>query len=106
MRSMLFVPADSERKLARGLESGADALILDLEDSVVVSNHPTARRLARDFLEAHGPEGSAPFLVRWIESGHQALVFPGPDAVIVTAAEQSERDRATGRSNLISGHPG
>jgi Domain of unknown function (DUF1918) len=57
-------------------------------------------------LEAHGPEGSAPFLVRWIESGHQALVFPGPDAVIVTAAEQSERDRATGRSNLISGHPG
>src|SRR5438105_396703 len=32
MRSMLFVPADSERKLARGLDSGADALILDLED--------------------------------------------------------------------------
>ena len=30
MRSLLFVPADSERKLARGLESGADALILDL----------------------------------------------------------------------------
>ena len=56
MRSMLFVPADSERKLARGLESGADALILDLEDSVAASNHPTARRLARDFLEAHGPD--------------------------------------------------
>ena len=34
MRSLLFVPADSDRKLARGLESGADALILDLEDSV------------------------------------------------------------------------
>src|SRR5204863_1072834 len=54
MRSMLFVPADSERKLARGLESGADALILDLEDSVTASNRPTARRLAREFLEAHG----------------------------------------------------
>ena len=56
MRSMLFVPADSERKLARGLESGADALILDLEDSVAASNRPTARKLAREFLVAHGPD--------------------------------------------------
>src|ERR1044071_749316 len=56
MRSLLFVPADSERKLARGLESGADALILDLEDSVAASNRPTARRLAREFLAAHGPD--------------------------------------------------
>jgi citrate lyase subunit beta / citryl-CoA lyase len=56
MRSLLFVPADSERKLARGLESGADALILDLEDSVAAPNRPTARKLAREFLEAHGPQ--------------------------------------------------
>ena len=56
MRSLLFVPADSERKLARGLDSGADALILDLEDSVAAANRPTARKLARQFLEAHGPE--------------------------------------------------
>ncbi|HYM73768.1 MAG TPA: CoA ester lyase [Stellaceae bacterium] len=56
IRSFLFVPADSERKLARGLESGADALILDLEDSVAAANRPTARRLAREFLDAHGPE--------------------------------------------------
>ena len=56
MRSMLFVPADSERKLAKGLESGADALILDLEDSVAAANRPTARRLAREFLEANGSD--------------------------------------------------
>ena len=56
MRSLLFVPADSDRKLARGLESGADALILDLEDSVAAPNRPTARKLAREFLEAYGPE--------------------------------------------------
>jgi citrate lyase subunit beta/citryl-CoA lyase len=55
MRSLLFVPADSERKLARGLESGADALILDLEDSVAAAR-PIARKLARQFLEAHGPD--------------------------------------------------
>jgi len=52
MRSLLFVPADSERKLARAPRSGADALILDLEDSVVPANRPLARRQARDFLNA------------------------------------------------------
>ena len=51
IRSFLFVPADSERKLARGPQSGADALILDLEDSVVPANRPAARRLARAFLD-------------------------------------------------------
>ena len=52
IRSYLFVPADSERKLSRGPQSGADALILDLEDSVVPANRPAARKLARAFLEA------------------------------------------------------
>jgi len=56
MRSLLFVPADSERKLTRGPQSGADALILDLEDSVVPANRALARSQARDFL---GSTGSA-----------------------------------------------
>src|SRR5438105_8151328 len=56
MRSLLFVPADSERKLARGLESGADALILDLEDSVAAANRGVARTQAGEFLAAHGPD--------------------------------------------------
>src|SRR5215211_6745589 len=63
MRSLLFVPANSERKLARGLESGADALILDLEDSVAAANRPTARKLAREFLAAHG-SASGPGRIR------------------------------------------
>jgi citrate lyase subunit beta/citryl-CoA lyase len=54
MRSFLFVPADSERKLARGPQSGADALILDLEDSVAPANRPAARVLAREFLDSTG----------------------------------------------------
>jgi citrate lyase subunit beta / citryl-CoA lyase len=56
MRSLLFVPADSERKLARGLDSGADALIIDLEDSVAAVNRGVARKQARAFLEAHATE--------------------------------------------------
>ena len=54
MRSLLFVPADSERKLDRSRQSGADALILDLEDSVVPANRPAARRQARIFLASNG----------------------------------------------------
>ena len=49
-RSFLFVPADSEKKLANARKSKADALILDLEDSVQQDARPGARRLARDFL--------------------------------------------------------
>ncbi len=64
-RSFLFVPADSERKLAKGLESGADALILDLEDSVggrrrrAISRDSVSaanRPAARKFLDTHGPD--------------------------------------------------
>ena len=54
MRSLLFVPADSERKLDRSRQSGADALILDLEDSVVPANRPVARQQARAFLASNG----------------------------------------------------
>ena len=62
IRSYLFVPADSERKLARGLDSGADALILDLEDSVAAANRPIARRLAREFLETHSSDRIARYV--------------------------------------------
>jgi citrate lyase subunit beta / citryl-CoA lyase len=57
MRSLLFVPADSERKLDRSRQSGADALILDLEDSVVPANRPVARRQARRFLASSRSAG-------------------------------------------------
>lgn len=55
-RSLLFVPADSEKKLAKAAASGADALIIDLEDSVAPRERPRARAIARAFLEdRHGP---------------------------------------------------
>jgi citrate lyase subunit beta/citryl-CoA lyase len=57
MRSLLFVPADSERKLDRSRQSGADALILDLEDSVIPAHRPAARHQARTFLASSGSAG-------------------------------------------------
>jgi len=50
MRSLLFVPADSERKLAKAAGVGADALIIDLEDSVLLERKPLARALASQYL--------------------------------------------------------
>lgn len=50
-RSFLFVPADSERKLAKASGAGADALILDLEDSVAAAARAAARANAADYLK-------------------------------------------------------
>lgn len=50
LRSMLFVPADSERKLAKAQAVPADALILDLEDSVDAARKEAARGSAAEFL--------------------------------------------------------
>lgn len=56
LRSLLFVPADSEKKLAKAKSSPADALILDLEDAVAASNRPKARELAIEFLKDKHPQ--------------------------------------------------
>jgi hypothetical protein len=35
-----------------------------------------------EVLEVHGTDGGPPFLVRWSDTGHESLVFPGPDATV------------------------
>ena len=52
IRSLLFVPADSEKKIAKALTGSADALILDLEDSVAPERKGAARALCRETLSA------------------------------------------------------
>lgn len=64
LRSMLFVPADSERKLAKGLASPADALILDLEDAVAPPNKVKARGMAVDFIGQHASQLATQLYVR------------------------------------------
>ena len=53
MRSLLFVPGDSERKLVKAESAGADGLVLDLEDSVAADRLEMARRMVRDYLQSH-----------------------------------------------------
>jgi citrate lyase subunit beta/citryl-CoA lyase len=95
MRSLLFVPGDSRRKLAKGLDSGADALIVDLEDSVAADRKAEARRTALAFLnEAHGAAKRPYLLVRvnaldtgLIDADLDAVVGGRPDAILLPKAE-------------------
>ena len=57
MRSFLFVPGDSERKLAKGPSSGPDALILDLEDSVASDRKKLASEMVQAYLKSADRKG-------------------------------------------------
>lgn len=57
MRSLLFVPGDSEKKLIKGYGSRTDVLIVDLEDSVSAENKEAARLTAAEFIAAHKGDG-------------------------------------------------
>ena len=63
MRSWLFAPGDSERKMTKAMESSADIALFDLEDAVTPENKPLARQIVHDFLEANA-EGRARLWVR------------------------------------------
>lgn len=63
MRSWLFVPGDSERKIHKALASDADVVILDLEDSVSLSNKHTARDIVAEIL-TNRPDTAAQVYVR------------------------------------------
>jgi HpcH/HpaI aldolase/citrate lyase family len=52
MRSLLFAPADSDRKLEKAFASGTDAVIIDFEDSVALESKPLARARAAQFLKS------------------------------------------------------
>lgn len=91
MRSMLFVPADSERKMARSLSSPADALILDLEDSVAAERRPVAREMTAAFIaDARAKGAKAELWVRinpldgpdW-EADLVGVMAAGPAGVIL-----------------------
>jgi citrate lyase subunit beta/citryl-CoA lyase len=95
MRSLLFVPGDSESKLDKALKTGADALIVDLEDSVASSRKAAARATARTFLDRASPIAERPQLLVRVNGLDTGLtdddldaVLPGkPDAIMLPKAQ-------------------
>lgn len=89
IRSWMFVPGDSEKKLEKGLTNPADALILDLEDSVSDDRQEIAREMVRDFLKSH-PDRSQQLWVRInpldndLSLPDLTAVMPGaPDGIVL-----------------------
>jgi citrate lyase subunit beta/citryl-CoA lyase len=92
MRSLLFVPGDSDKKLDKGLTSGADALIVDLEDSVSADRKAAARAITLAFLHAPRREGLKLLVrVNALDTGLtdddlDAVVSGRPDAIMLPKA--------------------
>jgi len=96
MRSYLFVPGDSERKLEKSRSSGADCLLIDLEDSVALSQKAVARGMARDFLLQHATGNRDQGLVVRVnplssgltEDDLGAIIAARPDGVLLPKSER------------------
>ena len=93
-RSLLFVPGNDERKQQKALGSGADVLLIDLEDSVAPAAKAAARTITAAFLAAHAADSDRPKLyvrVNDLESGLTrddlaAIMPPRPDGIMLPKA--------------------
>jgi len=59
---------------------------------LVKSRSDTTRSRQGEIIAVTSPQGSPPYRVRWLDDGRETLVFPGPDSVVVSAAEQRRLD--------------
>jgi citrate lyase subunit beta/citryl-CoA lyase len=89
LRSLLFVPGDSERKFARASACGADALILDLEDSIALPQKPAARAHVAGLIDPDLKRRWVFFVrINALDTGLAlddlaAVVKPGLDALLI-----------------------
>lgn len=95
MRSLLFVPADGGTKLDKAMASGADAVIIDLEDSITPERKANARQACLEYLKANNAKAGRPKLlvrVNGLDTGMtdadlDVIVAGKPDAVVFPKAE-------------------
>ena len=93
MRSLLFVPGDSGRKLEKAFSAGADVVIVDLEDSVAPANKALARQSAANFIAGRPAGGSLVYVrvndltTEHLDADIAALVAARPDGVMLPKAQ-------------------
>lgn len=92
MRSWLFAPGDSERKMTKASDSAADIVLLDLEDSVSPENKPAARTAVADFLKTREDKHRIwvrvnPLLSGEIEADLDAIMGAAPGGLFLPKAE-------------------
>lgn len=98
MRSLLFVPGDSPRKLEKALGSGADGLIIDLEDSVALAGKEEARRVTAGFLKeaSSAPSGTRPSLFVRVNGLTTGLINADLDGIMPAAPDGIVLPKAVG----------
>lgn len=92
LRSLLFVPGDRPERMEKALRTGADALILDLEDSVTAEKKPQAREAVHAFLKSAGREVALFVRINPLDSGLadddlDAVASARPDGIMLPKAE-------------------
>ena len=112
-RSFLFVPADSQRKLSKAPDAGADALILDLEDAVAASARPAARLQAADFARDRNDtwvrinpiytDDAALDLAAIMPAGPSGIVLPKPRQVADVLQLAAQLDALEAEHGLEAG---
>ena len=100
MRSLLFVPGDSARKFDKALGCGADALIIDLEDSIAPERKVDARRTAVEFLQHGTAMAQRPRLFVRVNGLDTGLIDGDLDAVIAGKPEGILLPKAEGGASI------
>ncbi|MFZ0422023.1 MAG: CoA ester lyase [Xanthobacteraceae bacterium] len=101
MRSFLFVPADSPKKLDKAMASGADAVIVDLEDSIAYDGKARARESAAAFLKAAVPAKARPYLLVRVNGLQTGLTDADLDAVAAAKPDAIMLPKAEGGASVI-----
>jgi len=101
MRSLLFVPADSAKKLDRAMTSGADALIVDLEDSIALDGKTPARASAAAFLREAAASANRPYLMVRVNGLQTGLTDADLDAVAAAKPDAIMLPKAEGGASVI-----
>lgn len=101
MRSLLFVPGDSPKKLDKAMDSGADALVLDLEDSVAAGAKADARRTVREFLQTAGRAKSAPKRYVRVNALDTGLLDGDLDEVLAGAPDGIMLPKSGGGADVV-----
>ena len=101
MRSLLFVPADSTKKLDKAMTSGADALIVDLEDSVAFDGKARARQSAAAFLKDALAASPRPYLLVRVNGLTTGLTDADLDAVAPAKPDAIMLPKAEGGASVV-----
>jgi len=100
MRSLLFVPGDDDKKLAKALASDADALIVDLEDSVAEARKPAARAAAAAFVAEARRLATRPRLYVRVNPFASGLTGADLDAAIPAAPDGVVLPKCSGGADV------